>query len=79
MTKLTSMFPYQNTIYSLDISQPAFAPHHKLVTQTPQLYRKLLPQLKKRKKSHTLDQNPPRQKQAALGKALPGTQQPDRT
>lgn len=43
------------------------------------MLRKPLPHLKKEKNSHTLDQHPPIQKQAALEKALPGTQQADKT
>lgn len=44
------------------------------------MLRKLLPVKKgKKKKSHILDQNPPSQNQAAFEKALPGTQQADKT
>lgn len=53
------MFPYQNTVYPLAISQPPFASHHKLVIQKLVLLTELLQLWKKKKKCHTPDQHSP--------------------
>lgn len=54
------MFPYQNTVYPLAISQPPFASHHKLVIQKLVLLTELLQLWKKKKKvSYTRSTLPP--------------------
>lgn len=71
------MFLYQNAVYSLSISQPPFASHYKLSHTKNNYADKAITMVKK--KNHTLDQQPPIWKQAALEKAPLRTQQADRT